>query len=110
MIKLVAFLIDGETREFYRATKTIVLDNPEIVINVHQITSLISLYLFKSEWFSACLTTRISTPHQMLGVPKVGQNLVADLALQNPLPEPLENCVFTVQGANLTDGKPIIHE
>ncbi|KAI7794545.1 protein-glutamine gamma-glutamyltransferase 2a [Triplophysa rosa] len=79
MIKLVALLIDAETREFYRATKTIVLDNPEIVINI-------------------------------LGVPKVGQNLVADLALQNPLPEPLENCVFAVHGANLTDGKPIIHE
>uniref|UniRef100_A0A672P0X9 Protein-glutamine gamma-glutamyltransferase 2-like n=1 Tax=Sinocyclocheilus grahami TaxID=75366 RepID=A0A672P0X9_SINGR len=26
----------------------------------------------------------------ILGVPKVGQNLVADLVLQNPLPEPLE--------------------
>lgn len=47
---------------------------------------------------------------QILGVPKVGRNLVADLALQNPLPEPLENCVFTIHGANLTDGKPITHE
>lgn len=35
MIKLVALLIDADTREFYRATKTIVLDNPEIVINVN---------------------------------------------------------------------------
>lgn len=49
-------------------------------------------------------------PPQILGVPKVGQILVADLALQNPLPEPLENCVFTIHGANLTDGKPITHE
>ncbi|XP_051517144.1 protein-glutamine gamma-glutamyltransferase 2a [Myxocyprinus asiaticus] len=79
MIKLVALLIDAETREFFRATKTIVLDSPEIIVNI-------------------------------LGVPKVGRNLVADLALQNPLPEPLENCVFTIHGANLTDGKPITHE
>ncbi|NP_001004647.1 protein-glutamine gamma-glutamyltransferase 2a [Danio rerio] len=79
MIKLVGLLIDAETREFYRAKKTIVLDAPEIIVNI-------------------------------LGVPKVGRNLVADLALQNPLPEPLENCVFTIHGANLTDGKPITHE
>lgn len=49
-------------------------------------------------------------PLQILGVPKVGHILVADLALQNPLPEPLENCVFTIHGANLTDGKPISHK
>uniref|UniRef100_A0A671LGX1 Protein-glutamine gamma-glutamyltransferase 2 n=1 Tax=Sinocyclocheilus anshuiensis TaxID=1608454 RepID=A0A671LGX1_9TELE len=79
MIKLVALLIDTEKRDFYRAKKTILLDAPEIIINI-------------------------------LGVPKVGRNLVADLALQNPLPEPLENCVFTIHGANLTDGKPITHE
>nr|XP_055044626.1 protein-glutamine gamma-glutamyltransferase 2a [Misgurnus anguillicaudatus] len=79
MIKLMALLIDADTREFYRATKTIILDSPEIIVNI-------------------------------LGVPKVGQKLVADLSLQNPLPESLENCVFTIHGANLTDGKPITHE
>ncbi|XP_051946946.1 protein-glutamine gamma-glutamyltransferase 2-like [Xyrauchen texanus] len=78
MIKLVALLIDAETREFFRATKTIVLDSPEITVNI-------------------------------LGVPKVGRSLVADLALLNPLPEPLENCVFIIHGANLTD-QPITHE
>lgn len=58
-----------------------------------------------------CMIDKSDIPTaQILGVPKVGQNLVADLALQNPLPEPLENCVFTVHGANLTDGKPITHE
>ncbi|XP_051955704.1 protein-glutamine gamma-glutamyltransferase 2-like [Xyrauchen texanus] len=79
MIKLVALVIDVETCEFYRATKTIILDRPEISVNI-------------------------------LGMPKVGRNLVADMALQNPLPEPLENCVFTIHGANLTDGKPITHK
>ncbi|XP_016086848.1 protein-glutamine gamma-glutamyltransferase 2-like [Sinocyclocheilus grahami] len=59
MIKPVALLIDTEKQDFYRAKKTILLDAPEIIINI-------------------------------LGVPKVGQNLVADLVLQNPLPEPLE--------------------
>ncbi len=35
MIKLVALLIDAETRDFYRAKKTIVLDGPEIIVNVN---------------------------------------------------------------------------
>lgn len=35
MIKLVGLLIDAETREFYRAKKTIVLDAPEIIVNVN---------------------------------------------------------------------------
>ncbi len=35
MIKLVALLIDADTRDFYRAKKTIVLDGPEIIVNVN---------------------------------------------------------------------------
>lgn len=37
MIKLMALLIDAETRDFYRAKKTIMLDSPEIIINVNLI-------------------------------------------------------------------------
>ncbi|TRY98566.1 hypothetical protein DNTS_005270, partial [Danionella cerebrum] len=79
MIKLVALLIDSETRDFHRAKKTIVLDAPQLIVNI-------------------------------LGVPKAGHKLVADLALQNPLPEPLENCVFTIHDSHLTSDKPIIHQ
>ncbi|XP_034167567.2 protein-glutamine gamma-glutamyltransferase 2a isoform X1 [Pangasianodon hypophthalmus] len=76
MIKLVALLIDLQTKEFQRATKTIVLESPSIIILV-------------------------------LEDPKVGQPVLVDVTLQNPLPESLENCIFSLHGANLTDGTAI---
>ncbi|XP_017578504.2 protein-glutamine gamma-glutamyltransferase 2-like [Pygocentrus nattereri] len=79
MIKLVALLVDIETKEFYKATKTIMLDSPSITITVP-------------------------------GEANVGQPLVVTVLLVNPLPEALENCVFSLHGANLTDGAPIIKE
>ncbi|XP_036447323.1 protein-glutamine gamma-glutamyltransferase 2-like [Colossoma macropomum] len=79
MIKLVALLVDVETKEFYKATKTIMLDSPSITITVQ-------------------------------GEAKVGQPLVVIVLLVNPLPEALENCVFSLHGASLTDGAPITKE
>ncbi|XP_072552168.1 protein-glutamine gamma-glutamyltransferase 2-like [Salminus brasiliensis] len=79
MIKLVALLVDVQTRDFYRATKTLMLDSPSIIILVQ-------------------------------GEPKVGQTLKVNALLVNPLPEALENCVFSLYGANLTDGAPITKE
>ncbi|TSL61124.1 Protein-glutamine gamma-glutamyltransferase 2 [Bagarius yarrelli] len=76
MIKLVALLIDLETKELQRAAKTIVLENPSIIILV-------------------------------LNDPKVGQPVLVNVILQNPLPESLENCSFSLHGANLTDGPTI---
>ncbi|XP_053500040.1 protein-glutamine gamma-glutamyltransferase 2a isoform X2 [Ictalurus furcatus] len=76
MIKLVALLIDLETKELQRETKTIVLESPSIIILV-------------------------------LGDSKVGQPVSVDVTLQNPLPESLENCVFSLHGANLTAGTAI---
>uniref|UniRef100_A0A8K9V2D2 protein-glutamine gamma-glutamyltransferase n=1 Tax=Oncorhynchus mykiss TaxID=8022 RepID=A0A8K9V2D2_ONCMY len=40
--------------------------------------------------------------------PRVNQKLSAQISLQNPLPEPLQNCFFSVIGAGLTDGKILI--
>ncbi|XP_042348629.1 protein-glutamine gamma-glutamyltransferase 2-like [Plectropomus leopardus] len=37
----------------------------------------------------------------------VNQSVKAELTLLNPLPEPLRDCSFTVEGVGLTDGKPI---
>ncbi|XP_022524305.2 protein-glutamine gamma-glutamyltransferase 2 [Astyanax mexicanus] len=79
MIKLAALLVDVETKEFYRATKTLMLDSPSITILVE-------------------------------GEPKVGKTLLVKALLVNPLPEALENCVFSLHGANLTDGAPITKE
>ncbi|KAI1892306.1 hypothetical protein AGOR_G00131980 [Albula goreensis] len=76
MIRLMALLIDSETKEFFRETRTIVLENPEIIITI-------------------------------LGEPKENCKVLAEISLKNPLPEPLENCTFSVEGANLTGGKTI---
>lgn len=44
---------------------------------------------------------------QILGEPKENRKLAAEIILQNPLPEPLENCCFSIEGANLTGGRVI---
>ncbi|XP_053723626.1 protein-glutamine gamma-glutamyltransferase 2 [Synchiropus splendidus] len=44
---------------------------------------------------------------RILGEPKENRKLAAELTLKNPLPEPLENCCFSIEGANLTGGNII---
>ncbi|XP_068576373.1 protein-glutamine gamma-glutamyltransferase 2 [Cebidichthys violaceus] len=44
---------------------------------------------------------------RILGEPKENRKLAAEITLQNPLPEPLENCCFSIEGANLTAGHVI---
>ncbi|XP_077459278.1 protein-glutamine gamma-glutamyltransferase 2 [Stigmatopora argus] len=44
---------------------------------------------------------------RILGEPKENRKLVAEITLNNPLPEPLENCYFSMEGANLTGGRVI---
>uniref|UniRef100_UPI003AAD8477 protein-glutamine gamma-glutamyltransferase 2 n=1 Tax=Centroberyx gerrardi TaxID=166262 RepID=UPI003AAD8477 len=41
---------------------------------------------------------------RILGEPKENRKLAAEITLQNPLPDPLENCCFSIEGANLTGG------
>uniref|UniRef100_A0A8C4GJ89 Protein-glutamine gamma-glutamyltransferase 2 n=1 Tax=Dicentrarchus labrax TaxID=13489 RepID=A0A8C4GJ89_DICLA len=41
---------------------------------------------------------------RILGEPKENRKLAAEITLQNPLPEPLEACCFSIEGANLTGG------
>ncbi|KAK6319620.1 hypothetical protein J4Q44_G00108310 [Coregonus suidteri] len=43
----------------------------------------------------------------ILGEPKENRKLAAEITLQNPLPVPLQNCCFTVEGSNLTGGQII---
>ncbi|KAL7832935.1 hypothetical protein SRHO_G00299530 [Serrasalmus rhombeus] len=44
---------------------------------------------------------------RILGEPKVNRKLAAELIVQNSLPDPLEACCFSIEGANLTAGKTI---
>ncbi|XP_006639496.2 protein-glutamine gamma-glutamyltransferase 2 [Lepisosteus oculatus] len=44
---------------------------------------------------------------KILGEPKQNRKLAAEIILQNPLAEPLENCTFCLEGANLTGGRTI---
>ncbi|NXE83137.1 TGM2 glutamyltransferase, partial [Cochlearius cochlearius] len=44
---------------------------------------------------------------RILGEPMQKRKLVAEISLVNPLAAPLNNCVFVVEGAGLTDGQQI---
>ncbi|XP_035016094.2 protein-glutamine gamma-glutamyltransferase 2 [Hippoglossus stenolepis] len=44
---------------------------------------------------------------KLVGEATVKQPMMAELTLLNPLPEPLKDCSFTVEGVGLTHGKPI---
>ncbi|XP_072487656.1 protein-glutamine gamma-glutamyltransferase 2 isoform X2 [Notamacropus eugenii] len=45
---------------------------------------------------------------RILGEPKKFRKLVAELSIKNPLPVPLFGCIFTVEGAGLTQGQKIV--
>ncbi|XP_056897764.1 protein-glutamine gamma-glutamyltransferase 2-like [Takifugu flavidus] len=78
LITLSAITIDKNTKDFHKAEKTVVLDEPDIEI-------------------------------QLSGEAKVSQLLTAKLTLLNPLPELLQDCSFTIEGVDLTKGKPLTH-
>ncbi|XP_037347095.2 protein-glutamine gamma-glutamyltransferase 2 [Pungitius pungitius] len=44
---------------------------------------------------------------RILGEPKENRKLAAEITLRNPLPETLDNCCFSIEGANLTAGQVI---
>ncbi|XP_034022916.1 protein-glutamine gamma-glutamyltransferase 2 [Thalassophryne amazonica] len=44
---------------------------------------------------------------RILGEPKVKSKLAAEITVRNPLPEPLQGCCFSIEGANLTGGHVI---
>lgn len=53
------------------------------------------------------MTSEILTCLQLVGEARVKQLLTAELTLVNSLPELLNDCSFTIEGAGLTDGKPV---
>ncbi|XP_070695453.1 protein-glutamine gamma-glutamyltransferase 2-like [Pempheris klunzingeri] len=76
LIQLSAITIDKQITHYHKAEKTIVLDEPDIEV-------------------------------ELVGEVTVNQSVAAELTLVNPLPEPLQDCSYTVEGVGLTDGKPI---
>lgn len=44
---------------------------------------------------------------RIIGEPKVNRKLTAEITVINPLPVPLSNCCFSIEGANLTEGKKL---
>ncbi|XP_068171625.1 protein-glutamine gamma-glutamyltransferase 2 [Antennarius striatus] len=42
---------------------------------------------------------------RIMGEPKENRKLAAEITLQNPLPETLNDCCFSIEGANLTGGQ-----
>ncbi|CAB1457839.1 unnamed protein product [Pleuronectes platessa] len=44
---------------------------------------------------------------KIIGEPKMNRKLAAEITLHNPLPETLDNCCFSIEGANLTGGSVI---
>nr|XP_060473395.1 protein-glutamine gamma-glutamyltransferase 2 [Panthera onca] len=45
---------------------------------------------------------------RILGEPKQKRKLVAEVSLRNPLTTPLSNCIFTVEGAGLTEEQKVV--
>uniref|UniRef100_A0A3Q3VTX3 Protein-glutamine gamma-glutamyltransferase 2 n=1 Tax=Mola mola TaxID=94237 RepID=A0A3Q3VTX3_MOLML len=73
--------------------------------NLIHVTALLSEY--SSEPLLAMRNIVLENPEiqiRILGEPKANRKLAAEISLQNPLPEPLDNCCFSIEGANLTGG------
>ncbi|XP_043946131.1 protein-glutamine gamma-glutamyltransferase 2 [Protopterus annectens] len=74
LIKLMAILFEYKSKDIMLATRSIVIDNPDIKIKI-------------------------------LGEPGQFKKVGAEVTLKNPLPVPLTNCSFTIEGAGLTEGQ-----
>lgn len=84
--------------------RNIVLENPEIRVRVSPERAMTLAFLFCCLcffWLSG------GSSAQILGEPKEKRRLAAEVTLKNPLPETLEDCCFSIEGANLTGGNVI---
>ncbi|KAJ7332269.1 hypothetical protein JRQ81_014449 [Phrynocephalus forsythii] len=76
LIKVMALLMDLDSKEVVLGARDIYVKNPDIKVRV-------------------------------LGEPIQKRKLVAELTLTNPLPTALNGCVFTMEGAGLTEGQKV---
>lgn len=100
--------LDGQNEDYKTAVKTIVLDGPDIGIQVRLHCDMCS---YRALMF-LCLVhgaqqflLKLNTSLQVLGETRVNQPLVVELTMLNTLPEKLQDCVFILQGSGLVDGR-----
>lgn len=97
--------MDYATREPMLVVRNIVLENPEIKVRVSARTCS-DRHRHREKSATAVSVILISFS-QVLGEPKENRKLVAEITMKNPLPETLEDCCFSIEGANLTGGQVI---
>lgn len=105
LIRLAVLLLDYSTREPVLAVRSIVLKDPEIKVRVSEKAAR-----RRTPPFAGCSLkcfSSVGCVRQVLGEPKQNRRLAAEVTLQNPLPEPLQDCCFRIEGANLTGGRVI---
>lgn len=105
LIRLAVLLLDYSTREPALAVRNIVLKDPEIKVRV--CAKAARRQAPKSAGCSLDCFSSVGCVLQILGEPKQNRRLAAEITLQNPLPEPLQDCCFSIEGANLTGGRVI---
>ncbi|XP_044206323.1 protein-glutamine gamma-glutamyltransferase 2-like [Thunnus albacares] len=99
----------GEERRLYLRLK---YDSYGSVITSDRLIHLSAITVDKqsNEYHKAEKTIVLDEPVikiKLVREAKVNQSGMAELSLLNPLPEPLQDCSFTIDGVGLTDGKPI---
>lgn len=106
MIKVVALLTEYETGDSVVAIRDVYIQNPEIKIRVSEASDAPT---HGSSVLALCHSLNNPPPlcSQILGEPMQERKLVAEIRLVNPLAEPLNNCIFVVEGAGLTEGQRI---
>lgn len=105
LIRLAVLLLDYSTSEPLLAVRNIVLKDPEIKVRV--CTKAARQQAPKSAGCSLECFSSVGCVLQILGEPKQNRKLAAEITLQNPLPELLQDCCFSIEGANLTGGQVI---
>ncbi|XP_022597406.1 protein-glutamine gamma-glutamyltransferase 2-like isoform X1 [Seriola dumerili] len=99
----------GEER---RVSLRLKYDNYGSVINSDRLIQLSAITINKqtTDYHKAEKIIVLDEPEIKIKLMKeatVNQPVTAEMTLLNPLPEPLQDCSFTVEGVGLTDGKPI---
>ncbi|XP_053174171.1 protein-glutamine gamma-glutamyltransferase 2-like [Scomber japonicus] len=99
----------GEERLLYLTVK---YDSYGSVITSDRLIQLSAITIDKQtiDYHKAEKTIVLDEPEieiKLEGEVRVNQCVTAELSLMNPLPEPLQDCSFTIEGVGLTDSKPI---
>lgn len=76
-------------------------------INFHKIVQIYNSVIYNITNTYTMKPVNLNPSLQLLEEAVVNQPVTAELTLLNPLPEPLQDCSFTIEGVGLTSSKPI---